>query len=118
MAVFEIARYEVRPEARVEAERAMFQFADYVRHELPGSSWTTYREPRAPTRYMSLRRADDATADDRHRDAPGTRAFLAALAPLLVGTVEVAEYELVTSSDLARRVRPDRRAPRPRRRPR
>jgi len=116
MAVFTIARYEVRPEARADAERAMHEFASYVRRELPASSWTTYREPHDPSRFLSLTRADDVAADERHRNAPGTEAFLAALTPLLSGAIERAEYELVTSSDLAPRHRPERRTGR--RRPR
>ena len=40
------------------------------------------------------------------------QAFLAAIGPLLVGTVEITEYELVTSSDLAPRLRTRRRRPR------
>ena len=83
----------------------MHEFASYVRKELPDSSWTTYRDPRAPTHYISVIRADDPAADDRHRDAPGTKAFVQALYPLLIGEVEFTQYELVTSSDLARRRR-------------
>jgi quinol monooxygenase YgiN len=103
MAVFKIARYEVRPDVRLDAERAMHDFATYVRNELPDSSWTTYRDPHAPAHYISLSRADDPAADERQRDAPGTKAFAAALAPLLASAIEVTECELVTSSDLQRR---------------
>ncbi|MBS1123556.1 MAG: hypothetical protein H6Q90_5784 [Deltaproteobacteria bacterium] len=106
MAVFKIARYDVRPDAGAQAERAMHEFATYVRKELADSSWTTYRDPHAPTHYVSLLRAETPAADARHRDAPGTQAFLAALEPLLEGKLELTEYELVTSSDLQRRHRP------------
>lgn len=105
MAVFKMARFEVRPDARGDAERAMHDFASYVRKELPDSSWTTYRDRQAPNHYISVIIADDAEADDRHRNAPGTQAFVAALYPLVVGNVQFTEYELVTSSDLARRRR-------------
>lgn len=105
MAVFKIARFEVLPDARVEAERAMHELAAYVRKELPDASWTAYRDPHAPTHYIAMLRADDPAADERHRTAPGTRAFDAALAPLLRGKVDVTEYQLVTSSDLQRRHR-------------
>jgi len=104
MAVFTIARFEIRPEARDEAERAMHAYASYVRQELPGSSWTAYRDPHAPAHYLAMIRAEDATADGRRRHAPGTLAFDAALSPLLVGTVSDTECALVTSSDLQRRV--------------
>jgi quinol monooxygenase YgiN len=112
MAVFKLARFEIRSDRRADAERAMHELASYIRKELPAASWTTYRDPHAPAHYISLSRADDRTADDRFRDAPGMRAFLATLGPLLVGTLEVTEYELVTSSDLAPRLRNLRRRPR------
>lgn len=51
MAVFTIARFEIRPEARDQAERAMHAYASYVRSELPGSMWTAYRDPHAPAHY-------------------------------------------------------------------
>jgi quinol monooxygenase YgiN len=110
MAVFTIARFEIRPEARDEAERAMHDYASYVRQELPGSSWTAYRDPHAPAHYLAMIRAEETTADRRRRDAPGTQAFDAALSTLLVGTVSVTECALVTSSDLQRRV-PSRHRP-------
>ena len=103
MPVFKLARFQVKPEAREQAERAMHEFASYVRTELDDSSWTTYRDPKSPTQYLSLIIADSPAADDRHRNAPGTKAFVDALYPLLVGDVEFTQYELVTSSDLARR---------------
>ena len=105
MAVLTIARFEVRPEAHAEAERAMHEFASHVRTQLPGSSWTVYRDPRAPTHYTAMLRVDDVAAAARHRAATGPLAFEAALGPLLVGAVEVVECELVTSSDLQRRHR-------------
>ena len=114
MAVYKIARFVVRAEARDQAERAMHEFAAYVRRELADSSWTTYCDPQAPNHYVSFIRADSAAADDRHRSAPGTQAFVAALYPLVEGSVEFTELQLVTSSDLA----PRHRESKPRRRPR
>lgn len=105
MAVYTIARFEIRPDALAPAEVAMHAFASYVRAELPGSSWTVYRDPNAPTRFTAFLRTDDAGATERHRGATGTRSFHAALAPLLAGEVETTECALVTSSDLQRRHR-------------
>lgn len=118
MAVFKTVRYQVRSGAGPDAERAMREFAAYVRRDLPDSSWTMYRDPHDPTHYLALIRADDRAADARHRDAPGTQAFVAALAPVLAAELEVREYELVTSSDLAPRHRPGRRPAARRRRSR
>jgi hypothetical protein len=105
MPVFKLARYEVRSEVRDEAERAMHELASYVRKELRDSSWTTYRNPTAPSQYLSLTIADSPAAEQRQESAAGTKAFLAAMQPLLVGEIEVTDWQLVTSSDLARRRR-------------
>jgi hypothetical protein len=110
MAVYTIARFEIRPEARDQAERAMHAYASYVRQELPGSTWTAYRDPHAPAHHIAMIRADDAAADARRRAAPGTQAFDATLATLLIGPVSVTECALVTSSDLQRRVPTEPRA--------
>ena len=62
MPVVKLARFEIRADARDAAERAMHDFATHVRDKLPDSSWTTYRDPHAPTHYTSLIIADDAAA--------------------------------------------------------
>lgn len=98
MSVFKIARYEVRPEAREEVERAIQEFAAYVRAELGDSSWVTYRDKQNPNRYVSLISADDEAADERHRKAPGTKRFVEVLYPRLVGPVEFTEYEPFATS--------------------
>lgn len=76
MAVFKIPRYEIRPEARAVVEDAIRAFAAYVAAELGGSSWITYRDAKNPNRCVSLISADNEVAEQRHRDAPGTRKFV------------------------------------------
>ena len=98
MPVFKIASYEVRPEAREEVERAIQEFAAYVRAELQDSSWVTYRDKKNPNRYVSLISADDEAADERHRQAPGTKRFVEVLYPRLAGLVEFTEYEPFATS--------------------
>ncbi|MBA3452595.1 MAG: hypothetical protein H0T42_05790 [Deltaproteobacteria bacterium] len=103
MPVYEIAQFEIRPDARTRAERAMHEFANYVRAELPDTSWTTYRDPGAPAHYMAVTVNVSPAARTRQRNAPGTQAFLAAIEPLLDRAISITDCELVTSSDLARR---------------
>jgi quinol monooxygenase YgiN len=116
MAIQKIARFTVRRDAREAAERAMHEYADYVRKELPDTTWTTFRDPHTPGLYIAMSRADNAATDERHQAAPGTQAFRAALDPLLVGPFELTDCELVTSSDLQRRFEPKRASRRPQRR--
>lgn len=105
MAVFKITRFEIRPEVRDDAERAMHELASYVRKQLPGSSCAIYRDAKTLTRYFALLRSDNAAADERYAGASGTQVFTTALAGWLAGDVEVIDCELVTSSDLQRRHR-------------
>ena len=99
MAVYTLVRYEVRPEAREQAERAMHEHASYVRTSLPDVTWTAYRDPDAPSHFVAMIRTEKPGGD------AGAAAFEAAIAPLLVGTLETTRCELVTSSDLQRRHR-------------
>lgn len=117
MAVYKLARYAIRADARLDAERAMHAFASYVRAELADSSWTTFRDPTNPTHFLSTTRDEHVAADELRRRSAGHQAFIAAITPLLEGTIEEMELELVTSSDLAPRHKPGAK-PSGRRRPR
>lgn len=118
MAVFRLAHFEIQPARRAEAEQAMHAFASAVRAALPGATWAAYRDPAAPARYVALSRADSGAVDDQLQAAPATRAFRGALGGMVVGPIEDTTWDLVTSSDLAPRHRPERRSPAARRRPR
>jgi quinol monooxygenase YgiN len=98
MPIFKIARFEVRPEARDAVEQAMKEFAAHVAFELPGTSWRTYREPGESHHYISLIADDDEEAARRHRESPGTKKFVEALYPNVIGEVVFTEYEAVASS--------------------
>lgn len=105
MPVYTLARYEVRPETRKEAEEAMHAYASFVRKELDHSTWTVYRDGDVPDRYVAMIRDETPAAGERRRKAEGTRTFEAALAALAAGKPEAMRCELVTSSDLGRRHR-------------
>jgi hypothetical protein len=96
MPVYRLIRFEVRPDARLDAERALHEHASYVRASLPKTIWTTYRT--APTRFVTYVRSNDPADGSK-----ASRALFAALEPLVVGPIEDSECELVTSSDLQRR---------------
>ena len=98
MPIFKIARFEIRPEARLEVERAIREFALYVGLELEDSSWVTYRERENPNRYVSLISSSDAEADSLQRTDQGTADFARILHPRLLGQIDLEEYELVASS--------------------
>lgn len=103
MSIVQLSRFEVRADAIADVEAAMRTYADHVRRELPDSSWTTYRDPHAPARFVAILHVRDDRAHAVHRASPGTVAFDAALAGWLVAPPEVSDCALVTSSDLARR---------------
>jgi len=97
--IFKIARFEVRPDQREAAEQAIREFAEYVAAHLEGSDWATYREKDNPCRFVSIISIVDQKSDDWHRRAPGTKRFVDALYPKLVGEVQFTDYELVATSE-------------------
>lgn len=105
MASYQLVTFDVRADAREQAERAMHDLAAYIRKELPGSMWTAYCDPALPTRFWCLLRTDSPVAAQKHRAAPGVKAFEEALAGIASSAVERADLQLVTSSDLAPRHR-------------
>ena len=107
MAVPKLARYVVRPDARDEAERVLHELASVVRAAVPKVMTTTWRETHAPNHYVTLLVDSSAAIEQMFRDA---------LAPLLEGTIDFFEHQLVTSSELAPRPRDPTRGSR--RRPR
>lgn len=98
MPVFRIVRFAVRPDARVEVEQAMREFALYVGLELEDSSWTTYRDRRNPNIYVTVVTADDDDAAEHQRTAGGSVHFARELQARLLTDVETREYELVATS--------------------
>ena len=96
MPIYTLTRYEVPADSRADVERAMHELASRVRRDLPDTMWTVYRDSATPTRYIALARSDTPAADARCR---------AMCAPLAATVIDSAAYELVTSSDLARRRR-------------
>lgn len=105
MASYQLAHFDVRADAREEAERAMHELASYIRKELPGSMWTAYCDPAVPTRFWCLLRTDSPVAAQKHRASAGVKAFEQALAGFAASRVETSDLQLVTSSDLAPRHR-------------
>jgi quinol monooxygenase YgiN len=99
MPIFKIARYQVKPEARDAVEQAMREFAAHVAFELQGTTWVTYQEAGAPDRYVSIITAETEEDDRRHRDSAGTKKFVEALYPNVVGEVAFTDYAPVASSE-------------------
>ncbi len=98
MPIFKIARYRIRPEARDAVEQAMREYAKRIAFDAPGSTWVTYRDAKDADLYVSLIGTSDPAAFERDSKAEGTRLFVDALYPNVVGEVEWADYEPVASS--------------------
>lgn len=98
MPVFRIVRFAVRPDARVEVEQAMREFALFVGLELEDSSWTTYRDRKNPNVYVTVVTADDDDAAEHQRTAGGSVQYARVLQARLLTDVETREYELVATS--------------------
>jgi hypothetical protein len=87
MPPFRVARFEIREDARLPAEQALHDFASRTRRDQPDATWTSFREA-GTGRYLAIGTAEG---------------FADALAPYLASDVIYTTYELVTSTDLARK---------------
>jgi len=83
-----VARFEIRPDTRLAAETALHEVASRARANRD-VHWHAWREP-GTSRYLALGNADGLEA---------------AIAPYLASEIAWSSYELVTSTDLARRRR-------------
>lgn len=104
MAINRVIRYVLKASSP-EVEAAMFEYATYIRAELPDCHWSMFRDPAAPGTYIALVRCTTTDADARLRTSAGTQAFVAAMAPVLASPPDDTQCDLVTSTDLAPRRR-------------
>ncbi len=112
MAINRVIRYVLAASSPA-VEAAMFEYATYIRAELPDCHWSMFRDPATAGTYIALIRCTTSDGDTRLRTCAGTTAFEATLAPYLASPPDDTQCDLVTSTDLA----PRRREPAGRRRP-
>jgi quinol monooxygenase YgiN len=97
--IFQLARYQVRPEALDRCLAAISKFVAYVRTNEPGTlRYDVWQEQSDPTRFVHIFTFRDADADRAHSESAEVQEFAAVLYPECLAPVEFVDYSFVTSS--------------------
>jgi quinol monooxygenase YgiN len=97
--IYELARYQVRPEALQRCLAAIHAFVAYVRENEPGTlRYDVWQERGDPTRFVHSFIFRDADANRRHSESAEVKRFAGILYPECLAPVEFVEYELVDSN--------------------
>jgi quinol monooxygenase YgiN len=99
MTIYQTARFQVRPEALEQCERAIREFVAYMQEHEPGTLlYTSLQEREDPARFLHFFLFRDETARDTHRHSEAVRRFTEVLYPHTLAPVEFTEYTLVAST--------------------
>ena len=97
--IYQLARYQVRPEALDRCLTAIREFVAYVRANEPGTlRYEVWQEPNDPTRFVHIFIFRDAEADRIHSESPQVKKFSSVLYPECLAPVEFTDYGLVVSN--------------------
>ena len=97
--IFQLARYQVRPEALDRCLAAIVQFVAYVRENEPGTlRYDVWQEQGDPTRFVHAFIFKDADADRAHSESAEVQEFAGVLYPECQAPVEFIDYNFVASN--------------------
>jgi len=97
--IYELARYQIRPEALDRCLAAIHAFIAYVRDHEPGTlRYDVWQERGDPTRFVHRFIFKDADANRRHSESAEVKQFASILYPECLAPVEFTEYQLVSSN--------------------
>ena len=103
--IYELARYEVRPEALQACLAAIHEFVDYIRANEPGAlRYEVWQEAERPTRFVHLFVWRDAEASRLHGESVAVKKFAGLLYPNCLAPVEFVEYMQVDANATFRRM--------------
>ena len=96
MAIYQTARYEVRPEALARCKRAIREFVEYVKAQEPGTfRYISMQDKQHPTRFLHFIIFVNAAAERKHSSSAAVKKFAGILYPNCVRPVEFTEYTAV-----------------------
>lgn len=105
LALHELARYEVRPEALEVCLAAIHEFVAYVRENEPGAlRYEVWQEKEHPTRFVHIFVWRDEEANRIHGESDAVKKFAGILYPNCLAPVEFIEYRQVDANAGFRRV--------------
>ena len=96
---FQLARYQVRPEALERCLAAIHEFVAYVRASEPGTlRYDVWQEEADPTRFVHAFIFKDEEADKAHSASAEVKKFASILYPECLAPVEFIDYRFVDSN--------------------
>ena len=99
MAIFQIAEYEVKPEAVDKVKHAIQEFVHDVEENQPGTLiYTAWRQRQQPTRFTHFFVFEDELARQAHSRSEAVKRFESVYSPELVGRVVFTDYEQVATT--------------------
>jgi quinol monooxygenase YgiN len=92
--IFELARYEIQPDALDKCLSAIHEFVAYIRENEPGAlRYEVWQEAERPTRFVHIFVWRDAEANRIHGESVAVKKFAGILYPNCVAPVEFIEYK-------------------------
>jgi quinol monooxygenase YgiN len=100
MPIYQLAHYQVRPEAVDRVKRAIEEFVRYVTENEPGSRlYSAWQEVDNPTKFVHLFIFADQAAHEAHGSSAAVKAFEEVYTPeLTAGPVVFPDYQLVATN--------------------
>jgi quinol monooxygenase YgiN len=100
MAIYQIAIYQVKPQAVEKVKRAIEEFVHYVQANEPGTRmYAAWQQQSDPTRFIHLFIFADEAAQTIHSDSEAVKRFESIYSPELVGgDVVFTDFDLVATN--------------------
>jgi quinol monooxygenase YgiN len=100
MAIYTIARYQVRPSGVEKVKRAIEEFVPYVKAKESGTRmYLAWQQKDDPTRFVHFFIFEDEAAHKIHAGSEAVKSFEAAYRPELAGgDVVFTDYELIAAN--------------------
>jgi len=99
MPIFQIAEYEVKPDAVDRVKQAVHEFVHYVETNEPGTLlYSAWQQQDSPTHFTHLFVFEDDDAKDTHSQSKAVKSFESVYSPALVGRVKFTNYEQITTN--------------------
>ena len=99
MAIFQIAEYDVKPDAVARVKQAVQEFVHYVETNEPGTLlYTAWQRQDDPAHFTHLFIFEDDAAKETHGRSTAVKSFESVYSPELVGRVRFTNYDQVATN--------------------
>jgi quinol monooxygenase YgiN len=98
--IYQLAHYEIHPEAIEKVTNAIREFVTYIRKNEPGTlRYDVWQDQTHPTRFVHIFIFQDQAAHDRHSASAEVKKFADVLYPECLAPVEFIDYQQTASKN-------------------